>query len=200
MCWVQRGCYEKCWTEHGEQVIRSGEMRALRFEDISTKTPRRQEPIEQQKGERSDSLSSLSHKNTHAGRNMGTWCCQNCIMHCLWKGIQAGKEQKQQALQEPGLPESIREKNKQEEMAGIQQGKEVCELRQGVSLQEKSPDDMLIIVCKQNGLETTWKIEPLPRLVYRPKNRIDRIRITGNIQVPQQMALAYKILVKGVVK
>jgi DNA (cytosine-5)-methyltransferase 1 len=44
-----------------------------------------------------------------------------------------------------------------------------------------------------------WESEPrLARLVCRPANRVERIRITGNIQVPAVAALAWKILMKRV--
>jgi len=194
VCWVQRRCYEKCWTEQGEQVIRSGEMRTLRFENISPEASCRQESIEQRKGERSNSLSSLSYKGTYGGWVMGKGSCQNCIMHCLWESFQVRQKQEQQTLQEPGLPKSIRGKNEQEEMAGIQQGKKMRELRKDIYLQEESTDDLLFIMCEQTGVETAWKIETLPRLIHRPKNRIERIRITGNIQVPAVVRLAWRIL------
>jgi DNA (cytosine-5)-methyltransferase 1 len=50
--------------------------------------------------------------------------------------------------------------------------------------------------CRRNPW---WDREPgLARLVYRPPNRVERIRITGNIQVPAVVRLAWKTLIERI--
>ena len=83
--------------------------------------------------------------------------------------------------------------SRKRKMERPQKGEGVCLLWKKISLQESKGNDMLIKLCQQTCLA---KAKIIPRVATNIPNRVDRLKAIGNGQVPQCVALAYRLLTK----
>jgi hypothetical protein len=187
----------KKWRQtRGVENVQGGCVRVMQFQSYGSEAPCRYGPKQQFCDECSDIMSVMPHQSSCEKLYLGQRICRDCVLYRLWPSVSASEKQEQQAVQKSSVSDSIGEKEFSKEVAGIFKEKKMSELRDNIYLQSQQTNNLLFIMCQQNSVETAWQIVPIPRLVPKPKNRVERIKITGNIQVPAVVREAWNIFKK----
>ena len=180
-------------VQGGAEKVCGRSMQCLWFDNARSPASRGHEPAEQRTGQHQDSVREMPREGTRYNGERSE--CPFASM-CNMRQDVSPDTITQRARVLSGLPPGNGASVGGETLEGSQQAVGVCLLRKGIYAHKGETRNVLAFMWQQACMGRTWweSEPPIPRVATGVKCRVDRLRCTGNGQVPGVAAMAWRIL------
>lgn len=181
----------------GATQVPPDRLRELRNNEQAASAPQGSEPEQQHTGEHCDTVPGLPCEGTREGGGLGARQCEAPTVRDMREDVPVRPNEAREVVQ-PEMLGEVGQVGGGEKVGEQEQGSDLRTLRDDVSIHPTQTDDMQRIVREQDGMgaPSWWATEPLnvPRVATGIAKRADRLKATGNGQVPAVVRLAWNTL------